>query len=74
MNYITDKAEHCTLEKTTKKHLFSRAVTEAINHSIKKNCEYVQGLVLLINPVKFHSNCLSNIKGVVRTNFKNKNH
>ena len=32
---------------------------------------YVQRLELLINPVKFHSNCISSLGGVVRINYKN---
>ena len=34
----------------------------------------MQGLEILINPIKFHSNCISSLGGVVREIFKNKNY
>ena len=54
--------------------LFFKGCNSAKKSSIKKTVIYAQGLDVLINPVKFHSNCSGSLGGVVQTNFKNKNH
>jgi hypothetical protein len=41
-------------------------------YSTGKPVQYAKGHELQINPVKFHSNCISGIREVVRTNFKKK--
>ena len=49
---------------------FSKDHNSATNHSIKKHVTYAQGFEPVINPVKFHLNCISTLGGVVQTNFK----
>jgi hypothetical protein len=44
------------------------------NLSTGKFVQNAQTLELQINPVKFHRHCISDIREVVRTNFKNENY
>ena len=59
-----------SVENYKKNTFFSKGHNSAKNHSIKKPVTYAQGLEPVINPVKFHSNCVSTLGGVVQTNFK----
>ena len=73
-NYLTDNAGHCTFGRYHKKNfLYSRAITQLkLQSTIKPviNSVKLQELEVLINPVKFHSDCISSIREVVLTNFK----
>ena len=59
---------------TTKNAFISRAITQPKIIQSKNPVKYEQGLELLINPVKFYSDCINSLGGVVWTNFRNKNH
>ena len=63
-NHLTDDAEDYTFGGYHKKCIFySRAITLPKIIQQENPAKYAQGLELLINPLKFYSNCISSMKG-----------